>query len=839
MKAIIMAGGFGSRLRPLTCNVPKPMVPMVNRPIMEHIIRLLRTHKITDIIVTLFYQPELITDYFGDGSRLGVKLHYLKAEADYGTAGSVRNAANLIDGRFLVISGDVLTDFDLTGAFRFHDRHHAKVTLILYHSQNPLQYGVVITRDDGKIVRFVEKPTWGEIFSDTINTGLYILEPEILDLVPKEQEFDFSKDLFPLLLEKDAALFGFASDGYWRDIGNLGEYQAAHRDSLTGRVKIEFPGRKVGTVYTGPGTRLGTKAQNLKGTVVIGENCVVDEGATISNSVIGDNVMIEPRAIIEDSIIWSETVIRRGARLKSDVIGSSVVVGKEAVISENVYIGEKCFIGANAHLARNIKLWPSKIVEEGAVLNKSLVWEDQWLRELFADARISGYSNIEMNPEFGARLGAAFGAFLGPGNTVATSRDADNVSRMMNRAIICGLISAGVHVDDLRAMPIPILRHELSTGKEVAGLHIRKSPNNKNLTDVIFFDATGKDLPVSKRKTIERLFFGEEVPRVAPEKVGSINFPERTTESYRQKFLSSLNIDAIRRAKFRLVVDYSYGICATIFPTLIGSLGCEIVALNAYLDPNKLTRESQEVQGALGNLSHIVTSLGYNLGSLLDPGGEKLSIVDETGKAISNDRMLVLVTKLFLTANPQVTKIAVPISASMEVDLVANEHNVKVQKTKDSHLAMMNAATEDDIGFVGGTRGGFIFPEFSFATDAMFAVAKILELLGITGENLGSIDEKLPRFSMVTRDVPCPWESKGKVMRLLMRESQDTKRDFVDGIKLYLPSEDSTSSVFVIPDKERALFHLRVEAVKESLASTLADEYEQKILQWRDGNQGT
>ncbi len=365
MKAVIMAGGFGTRLRPLTCNIPKPMVPVVNRPIMEHIIRRLHAHNITDIVVTLFYHPDVITNYFGDGSRFGVRQQYVRAEADYGTAGSVRNAANLLGERFLIISGDVLTDINLTKAINYHQERNAKVTIVLYHSHNPSQYGVVITREDGRIVRFVEKPTWGEVFSDAINTGIYVIEPAILDLVPKGEEFDFSKNLFPLLLERDDALLGYPSDGYWRDVGNLGDYQDAHRDSLAGRVKVEFPGEKVGTSYIGRDTQVNTKATNIKGTVVIGNNCVIGEDVSLSNTVIGDHVIIEPEAVIEDSIIWNECIIRRAAQLSSDVLANNVAVGEEAVLAENVFIGEKCFIGSKARLTGNIKLWPAKIVDEG------------------------------------------------------------------------------------------------------------------------------------------------------------------------------------------------------------------------------------------------------------------------------------------------------------------------------------------------------------------------------------------------------------------------------------------------------------------------------------------
>ena len=192
MKAVIMAGGFGTRLRPLTCNTPKPMVPLMNKPMMEHIVALLTAHGITDLIGSLFYQPEVITGYFGDGKSFGVTMGYVRAESDYGTAGSVRNATYGMGERILVISGDVLTDFDLTAALRFHESKGARATIVLSHAKNPLQFGVVITAQDGKITRFLEKPSWGEVFSDTINTGIYILEPDVLDLIPYREEYDFS-----------------------------------------------------------------------------------------------------------------------------------------------------------------------------------------------------------------------------------------------------------------------------------------------------------------------------------------------------------------------------------------------------------------------------------------------------------------------------------------------------------------------------------------------------------------------------------------------------------------------------------------------------------------------
>ena len=246
-----MAGGFGTRLRPLTANIPKPMVPLLNKPMMHHIVALLKQHGITDIIASLFYSPEAIVSYFGDGAALGVNIKYFRADADYGTAGSVRAATEGMKERILIISGDVLTDFDLSAAIRFHEERNSKATIVLTRAKNPLQFGVVITRDDGKITRFLEKPSWGEVFSDTINTGIYILEPEVLAMVPEREEYDFSKDLYPLLLRQDAGLYGYIADGYWRDIGNLNEYQDAHLDILHGRASVEMDGQRQGNLWIG------------------------------------------------------------------------------------------------------------------------------------------------------------------------------------------------------------------------------------------------------------------------------------------------------------------------------------------------------------------------------------------------------------------------------------------------------------------------------------------------------------------------------------------------------------------------------------------------------------
>lgn len=834
MKAVIMSGGFGTRLRPLTCNIPKPMVPMMNKPMMQHIVDLLMKYGITQIVSTLFYQPEIITGYFGDGSRVGVSMQYRKADADYGTAGSVRNAADFLDERFIIISGDVLTDFDLSKAIAFHEEKKAKATLVLTRATNPLAFGVVITGADGKITRFLEKPTWGEVFSDTINTGIYIMEPEVLQLVPYQKEFDFSKNLFPAMLEQDMGLYGYIAEGYWRDVGNLNEYQEAQLDALEDKVNLLCDGNRVGSAYIGTGTVIESPVENLQGKVLIGRNCRIGKNVRIIKSVIGNDCVVGDGAVIRNSVVWGDARIGKGAELTSCVVGKWTTVGDYAIVSDNVYISDKCVIGSESRLAPNIKLWPEKEVEDGAVLTRSMVWEDKWLKDLFTDSRITGLSNIEMNPEFGAKIGAAFGGLIGRGKSVLTSRDADNVSRMMNRAIMCGLMSAGVDAGDLRAVSIPILRQELRTGKHAGGIHIRKSPVDKNLTDIIFFDAKGKDLPSGKTKSLERLFFGEDFPRVKQDEVGGVAFPERAQESYIAKFLSTINSDAITAAKFKVVMDYSSGIASSIFPNILGSFHLQVLSQNAYLDPRKLTRNRDEFAAAVEQLRHIVTSLGYDVGFMLDAGAEKCFVVDENGTFIDNDRLLTLITYLFLTVYPDVKKIAVPVTASAEIDLIAEHMGVEVVKTRDSHLALMDLASKDDVKFVGGTKGGFIFPDFLFASDGMYSAAKILEMMALANVRFGQLDKQVPRLHLCKRIIRCPWDRKGKVMRHLMKATDDhPHRVLIDGVKLHLDRQQSTS-VLLWPDRAKPEFHLHAESADRNLAELLVAQYEEKVVEWRD-----
>ena len=832
-KAVIMAGGFGTRLRPLTMTIPKPMVPLSNSPMMEHIVNLLKKHDITDIVSVLYFQPDVITEHFLDGSAHGINMKYVLANADYGTAGAVKNAFEQLENdSFIVISGDVLTDFDISKAIKFHKEKKAKATILLTRVTNPLQFGIVMTDDSGKITRFLEKPSWGQVFSDTINTGIYIFEPEVLDLIPYQEEFDFSKDLFPIMLKKEMPLYGYIAEGYWKDVGNLNEYQNGQTDALNGEVKLTVRGNSKDNYIIGDHSNIAPTAK-INGNVIIGSESVIGDHAELRDCVIGNKVEIGSGCRLNGVTIWDNVVIDDFVEANDAVICNDCVIGENATISENVFISENCTIGRDAKLMPNIKLWPNKKVEIGATLFRSLVQEEKWLRELFTDARISGISNIEINPDFGTKLGAALGMAFGQNSTFLCSRDPDKLSRIMKRTITAGLSSVGVNINDLQLVSIPQTRQELRIGKDSAGLHVRRSPRNPDQTDIIIFNKEGRDISINKAKKIERYFYGEDIKRVHYEEVGLINYPERTNEIYVNRFLELLDVDAIQERKFKILMDYSYGLAASIFPYILGKLNTEALSLHDYVDASRYRPDpTMQMSGSNNEIEKIMRSLGYELGFQVEPGAEKISLIDERGRWYTPSRLLTIVTKLFLETNrdKEPYKIGISIVANNEVDIIAKEYNVEVVRVKNSHSDMMEATRPEDMLFVGGVWGGYIFSEFLFASDGMYSVGKILEMLAKTGVKISQLDESLPRRHQHIINVNCPWEYKGSVMRKAMEYSENMDRQLVEGVKIFKGND----SVLLLPSKELGSFQVIAEADTEENAIEAAKEYSALVEKWRD-----
>ncbi len=473
MKAVVMAGGEGTRLRPLTSNQPKPMVPIVGKPCMEHILELLREHGLTEVIVTVAFLPQAIRSYFGEGETLGMQIGYSVEESPLGTAGSVRLAARQLDETFLVISGDALCDLDLSALVAFHKERGAAVTIGLKSVDNPLEFGIVVTDEEGRIERFLEKPSWSQVFSDTINTGIYVLEPEVLRHVPTDRPYDFSKELFPYLLEMGRPLYGYVMDGYWQDVGDLDQYRQANFDALEQNVRLTIPGIRIrGNVWLGEGVEIGDLDQ-VEGPAYIGNYCRVAPGATVgSHSVLSNSVTLRERTRTTRSVIDASTHIGRSSLIEGAIIGRSCDIRAHVRIHEGVAIGDEVTIGSETVIMPGVRIYPYKEVESGSHITESLIWESRASTRLFGRDGVSGLVNVDLTPEVAVRIAAALGTALKRGARIVASRESAPACRMIKRAMISGFTSSGLDVADLRVLPAAVARHMLKSESYEAGFHV-------------------------------------------------------------------------------------------------------------------------------------------------------------------------------------------------------------------------------------------------------------------------------------------------------------------------------------------------------------------------------
>jgi mannose-1-phosphate guanylyltransferase/phosphomannomutase len=835
MKAVVMAGGEGTRLRPLTSHRPKPLAPVLNIPIMEHIILLLKDNGINEIIVTLHYLADEIEGYFGDGSEWGVRLIYSVEDIPLGTAGSVKQAEQYLkDDAFVIVSGDALTDINIVQAIEYHCSRQAMATIVLSHVPNPLEFGVVITDDDGHIRRFLEKPSWGEVFSDTVNTGMYILEPNVFDYMEPGKSYDWSQDIFPQMLKEDKPLYGYVMPDYWCDVGNLNQYREAQYTVLDGRTRVPIGGKPCGGVWTGEGAEIAPDVQIVPPTLV-GKNVKIKSGAIIGPySVIGDNSIIESSATVHRSVLWDNVYVGHNSRLSACTICSHVMIGQDCQIQEGAVVGERCRIESDSTVRTQIKLWPDKIIEAGSTVTMSLIWGQKWLGALFRHLGVSGIANIEITPEFAAKLGSSFGAYLKRGSTVITGRDSCLAARMAKRAIISGLMSVGANVLDMRSLPLPIMRHNLRGSSGAGGMYVRLAPHNPRQLLIEFMDGNGVYLSKAAERKVETIFFREDYGRADMEHIGTLEFAGRAIEQYQDDFIRHINTEPVASRKLKVVADFANGKVSAVFPTLLGQLGCDVISLNAYPDPSKTPTTKAEQTNLLANLTQIVHTLNANIGVLFENDGERLILVDETGRIIEGNDLLTLYAIMYARTHPR-ARIGIPITAPRRIEQLVALHGGVVYRKKTDVRSLMNAATTTEksmpsVDLSGDTHGGFIFSEFIPAFDSMFAFCKLLEMLAISDLNVSEIAGHLPPIHIVHADVKCPWEIKGRIMRELTQAAEERGSvDLIDGIKMFFGDE----WVLVLPDTSDPCFHVYAEGDTTESAQNLLTEYMDKITRLR------
>jgi mannose-1-phosphate guanylyltransferase/phosphomannomutase len=812
VKAIIMAGGEGSRLRPLTCNRPKPMVPILNRPVMSYCIELLKRYGITEIGVTLQYLPEVIKEHFGNGSGYGVRLHYFTEDSPLGTAGSVKNAGDFLDRTFLVLSGDALTDLDLSKAIDTHRARGAAATLVLTRVECPLEYGVVITGDEGRIIRFLEKPGWGEVFSDTVNTGIYVLEPEVLDYFDAGRKFDFSKDLFPLLMREKRPLFGVVLSGYWCDIGNLQQYLQAQYDGLAGKVRLSIPGQEIRSgVWVGDQVAVDAGV-TLQGPVLIGSHSHIESGVALEPfTVVGDGCLIQSGASLKRSILWERAFLGRNAALRGAVLCSRVQVQAGAGVYEGAVVGDGSLIKEGGSVKPEVKIWPHKLVESGATVSESLIWGTRLSKAVFGAQGISGLVNVEITPEYACRVAAAYGSTL-KGGRVAVSCDAFAPGAMLKQAVVAGLQSTGARVSILGRGTLPMHRFGLRALECAGGMHIQLSTRKADAVTLVFTNAKGANISRAQEREIENLLAREDFVRTTPGLICDPEYAPAMPEAYLQSLLREADHEAVRNAGLSLLLAYDAASLNAYVPPLARELGLTVENVEGVGNAAR-ARSWSEYQEVLPLLAAAVVEQKAAGGAVLDANGEHLILIDDRGRVIQDDLLTVLIALyVFKTRGGPVI---VPVTAPRVIDALAERYRGRVVRTKTAPQDYVQEVLRRDI------------VQFFLHFDALSALVRILSLVAERGTSLSQLVDEIPAFHLTKKEIPVSWQSKGRVIRKLIEEEDRGELELLDGVKVF----HRDGWALVLPDPEKPVCRVYGEAASMEVAEEITDMYVDKINQ--------
>jgi len=533
-------------------------------------------------------------------------------------------------------------------------------------------------------------------------------------------------------------------------------------------------------------------------------------------------------AVIDSSIVWRNTYIGERSELHGAIVGRQCALKSNVILEEGSVIGDHTIVGDHARVRAQVKVWPDKQIESGAVIGSSLIWGAQGRRALFGRFGVTGIVNIDLTPEFVARLGAAYASTLKQGATITMNRDQHRTSRMLKRGLMSGIVSAGVHVADLSQAPLPIGRFHTRRVGAAGGVHVRVSPFDVRVCDVKFFDRQALDMDKAQERKVETIFFREDLRRVQYDDVGRIFETQRVGEHYSEAFLGEVaRRKEIAEATPKIVVNYSHGTPAQFLPQLLNTIGIEAVAVNGVVSENIGSRSFEEFQEEQRQLAVLVPALGASLGVILDAGGEKIFVVDDRGRVINDMHFLEAFVSLTVRQAPGV--IAVPVYAPSSIEEIVAAHGGRVQRVRASAEAQMSLAAREHPLLVGDGVGGFIFPRFHPSFDGLFATVRLLELLVVAKQTLSEVIDETPPVHVARLQVVCPWEEKGRVMRMLAQDPQTERTRQIDGVK----HQNDGEWILVLPDADRPLFNVYAEAKDDDRAWMLVHEYADKLERMR------
>ncbi len=679
--------------------------------------------------------------------------------------------------------------------------------------ENPVDFGIVITRDDGTIERFLEKPTWGEVFSDTINTNIYVLEPEIFDYIPEGEVVDFSGDVFPEVLAQGKKLVGHVIDGYWEDVGTLEAYRRAHEDILDGRMHLEMPGFEVREgVWLGEGADLSPDAE-VYGPVLIGDNSRVEAGAVLRPyTVIGTDVVVKADAELERSVVHDHVYIGPGARLRGSVVGRASDIRDGARVEENVVIGDECFVGEHAIINPSVKIYPFKMVEPGALVTSSIVWESKGARTLFGRRGVRGLANVDITSEVAVRLAMAYGTALKKGAVVCTSRDTSRSARALKRALIAGLNLSGVHVMDLELSTVPLtrfqVRHPGCAGRDQCAPRVGRCRQRR--------DPVHGRVRRRHRRGRAAQDRAAALPRGLPPRVRGrhrrhrVPARERSSSTRpRSRRACSRSGSAAGRSRSCSTTPSAprRSSCRTCWP----SSGASVLAVNPFAATSGAMGTSDDHESRVKNIGDLVRTSGSDLGYVFDPDGETATIIDDQGVPLSAEHALLALVKLVCEQRPG-ARLALPVSVSMEAERLGQQ-----QRRADHVDEALGRASH------GGRRerrrstsplrrrAGSSGPRSCPRTTRSPRSCTCSTCSRRVGVRCRRSSPRSPRRTSRTTPCPTPWERKGTVMRGVMERAKDFPTVLVDGVKIVYPE----GWALVLPDPELAITHIWAEGASD------------------------
>ncbi|MDP2859589.1 MAG: sugar phosphate nucleotidyltransferase, partial [Bacillota bacterium] len=677
-----------------------------------------------------------------------------------------------------------LTDIDLGALIRFHRAKSSAVTLALTRVQNPLEFGVVLTDDDGRIKGFLEKPGWGEVFSDLVNTGIYVLDPQVLERVPAGKPFDFSKNLFPLLLKEGYPMYAVEAGGYWCDIGTIDQYRQANADCLRGRVRVRIPGLEMAPgLFAEESARIDRRA-HLVGPLLVGEHARIEAGAFLdAGTVIGARTVVEPGASIRESITWSDCVIGKQAKIRGAVIATGSKVGYRATVNTGAVLGERCDVGSNSAVRRSVKLWPDRKVSDRATVTRSMVWSQTMLRSLFGRRGVSGLANAEISPEFMSQMSAAFSAGA---SRVILSAARDPVSQMLEASCAAGIQSAGAALLMAEDTLPPVLRYA-SRRFQCPAVRVQAPPSRPGMVDVTFLDADGLHISRDMQRKIEAAIAREDAPRAAPGQVRARSPMGDYSQDYIAAVLAEVGFGEPLRGVPKVMVEAGPAE-SRLVSQLLDRMEVDYVFSGEGLEfePDAMSRA------------------GAALGLSVSPEAEGFSLLLKGLGYLEPGRLEAVLTRAWAEMLPGAS-LALPVSLPEAVRAYAASRGADAVLVKSSPRAVLEV-----------TRWSFLY-------DGLIGMTLLLSLISRAGLAIEELVADVPEIHFIRKAVPCPWEAKGRVMRHLSRQSSVAPT--VEGVL----ARHESGTVLVLPHSEEAVCELFVEAASWELADELSDVYADKV----------